>query len=276
MRLYSLFILIAMISLTYSAVGPEQVKLLEPYPQIVDNGDVIDLGYIGPGQTFSIMISTKVDYGGIYNLGGNWDHLYSIDLPDGWTASKSSFGPKLKINVKAPPDVKEGIYNLTFVVEDDGHQEEIGDKLVFQGQIEVKKNLVNLKVAPAEQTVSAGSPARFKIMIENPSTASEVFTVRAKGVPGWNLERDVFIPFRGSTEFYYEIVNYEEDSIPVTIEVVSHSSPQIRDESKIQLITKSDPFYDLLSTNNGLLLYPPMEFLLYGSYQLIASILELN
>ncbi len=270
---YVLLLLITL-SLTFAAVGPGQVKILEPYPQVVSSGDEIDLGYIGPGQTFSIMISTKVDYGGVFSQGGNWDHLYVESLPEGWEASKSSFGSKLKINVKAPSDVSEGIYHIKFVVEDEGHQEEIGDKLVFDGKVEVKKDLVRLHVSPLRQTVSAGSPARFKVVIENPSTASDVFVVETDGLPGWDLKREVFIPFRGRTEFYYELVNSEEDSIPVNIHVYSKSSEQINDRVKVQLITKSDPYYDLLSTNNGLLLYPPAEFLIYGVFQLVASVFE--
>lgn len=257
----------------FASVGIGQVEIIEPESTVISYGNTFNGNYIGPGQTMSIMISTKVDKGGIYGEGGYWDFLKTGTLPEGWTASESEYGKYLKINLRAPSDAKEGKYIIPIIVSDDENLDEIGGEIKFFMEIEVKYDLVYLDVKPERMVVSTGSPARYSIKIENPSTASDIFVIETDGLKGWEYTKEVFVPSRGKIETYYEIVNMEEKEIPLKVRVYSLSSDKINDEKEIILITKSNPYYDILSTKNGLLLYPPFEYLIYGFFYFIASLL---
>lgn len=266
-------LLLFLIAPLFAIVGIGQVEVVEPISTIVSYGDVYDANYIGPGQTMSIMISTKVDKGGKYDVGGNWDFLRTGELPEGWISTESEYGKYLKINIKAPEDVKEGKYVLPIIVKDDGNLDEIGGEVKFDVIVEVKHDLIYLEVTPEESVVATGSPARYKIVLENPSTASDVFIIETQGLIGWEYTKKVFVPSNGRIETYYEIVNMEEKEVPLKVKAYSVSSNKIYDEKNIVLITKSNPYYDIMSTKNGLLLYPPFEYLIYGFFYFIASLL---
>jgi len=256
----------------FASVGIGQVEIIEPRNTIISFGEKFDANYIGPGQTMSLMISTKVDKGGKYGEGGNWDILKTESLPEGWTATVSEYGKYLKINIKAPSDVKEGKYIIPIMVIDDQNLEQIGDYVSFNMEVQVKYDLVNLYVKPQKMIVSTGSPARYSITLENPSTASDIFVIETEGLKGWEYTKEVFVPANGKIESYYEIVNIEEKEIPLKVRAYSLSSDKINDEKDVILITKSNPYYDIMSTKNGLLLYPPFEYLIYGFFYFIASL----
>lgn len=270
-KIFILFLFLAVP--LFATVGIGQVEILEPENLIVSYGETFDANYIGPGQTMSIMISTRVDKGGKYGRGGYWDFLKTESLPEGWTATESEYGKILKINIRAPGDAKEGKYIIPIVVIDDENLDEIGEEVRFNMEIEVKYDLIHLNVEPEEMTVSTGSPARYHITLENPSTASDIFVIETEGLVGWEHTRKVFVPSKGKIDTYYEIVNMEEKEIPLKVRAYSLSSEKIHDEKDIKLITKSNPYYDILSTKNGLLLYPPFEYLIYGFFYLVASLL---
>ncbi len=266
-------LLLFLIAPLFASVGIGQVQIIEPTNVIVSYGDTYNANYIGPGQTMSIMISTAVDKGGKYGEGGNWDVLRTESLPQGWTSTESEYGKYLKINIKAPGDAKEGKYVIPVIVIDDENLDEIGGEVKFEVVVEVKYDLVYLNVKPTKMEVSTGSPARYQITLENPSTASDVFVIETEGLKGWEYQKEIFVPSKGKIETYYEIVNMEEKEIPLKVKVYSISSDKINDEKDITLSTKSNPYYDILSTKNGLLLYPPFEYLIYGFFYFIASLL---
>jgi hypothetical protein len=257
----------------FASVGIGQVRVIEPENFVISYGETFDAGYIGPGQTMSLTIETKVDRGGKYGKGGNWDFLKTENLPEGWTATKSEYGQILKINIRAPRNASEGKYVIPIVVIDDEDLDEIGGEVKFNMEIEVKYDLIYLEVKPEEMIVSTGSPARYDIKLENPSTASDIFIIETEGLKGWEYTKEIFVPSKGKIETYYEIVNMEEKEIPLKVRAYSLSSQKIYDEKDIVLITKSNPYYDILSTKNGLLLYPPFEYLIYGFFYFIASLL---
>ena len=185
---------IILLSALVFAVGPSQVKLLEPVEITVSNGDVVNAGLIGPGQTLSVMVSTKVDTGGKYDQGGNWKNLKAENLPLGWQSTFSEYGPNLKINIKAPADTPEGKYMLTFSVNDPDDSQQIGEKVVFYVAVEVSDNVIDMLVYPETVTVQPGSPGRFTIRMTNPSSASDVFTIEGAGITGWRFRKEVFVP----------------------------------------------------------------------------------
>lgn len=260
-----------MISALLFAVNPGQVKLLEPVEQIVTSGDIVNAGLIGPGQTLSVMISSKVDTGGKYGEGGNWKNLKVENLPLGWQSTFSEYGPNLKVNIKAPSDTREGKYRLTLSANDPGDVERIGEKVVFYIDVEVRNDVIDMVAYPESVTVQPGSPGRFTVRLTNPSSASDVFTVEGFGITGWRFKKEVFVPARGTATIYYEVVNNDEEVVPITLKATSKSSEFIHTEKKVTLITKSNPVLDIMSVKYGLLLYPPAEFLLYSTIYFVSS-----
>jgi hypothetical protein len=257
----------------FATVGIGQVEIIEPTEVIVSYGETYNANYIGPGQTMSIMISTRVDKGGKYGQGGYWDYLKTEELPEGWTATESEYGKYLKINIRAPSNAVEGKYIIPIKVRDDENLDEIGGEVTFDIHVEVKYDLIYLEVKPEKMIVATGSPARYYITLQNPSTASDIFVIETEGLVGWEYTKEIFVPSKGKIETYYEIVNMEDKEIPLKVRAYSLSSDKINDEKEIVLVTKSNPYYDILSTKNGLLLYPPFEYLIYGFFYLIASLL---
>jgi len=253
------------------AVGPSQVLLIEPVQQVVNDGDIVDAGLIGPGQTLSVMISSKVDTGGKYGQGGNWKNLRVENLPLGWQSTFSEYGQNLKVNIKAPADAKEGKYTLTISANDPNDVEQIGGRVVFYVNVEVKNDVIYMVVYPNTVTVQPGSPGRFTVRLTNPSSASDLFTVEGQGITGWKFKKDVYVPARGTATIFYEVVNNDEKVVPITLTAVSKSSSLIHTEKTATLITKSNPLLDIASIKYGLLLYPPAEFLLYSTLYFISS-----
>jgi len=272
MKLSYLILMLVAVSLGF-AVDPGEVNVIQPISTVISQGGSIDAGFIGPGQTLSVMVSSKVDTGGKYGQGGNWDNLRADELPSGWAASFSEYGQNLKINIKAPADAPEGRYHLLLSVNDVDDREMIGGQVQFYVEVEIRNDVIEMYVFPETMTVATGSPARYSVKLFNPSTASDAFVVEGVGVQGWGFRKEVFVPAKGSTTIYYEIVNTDEEVIPLLIRATSKSSDRVHAEHPIMLTTKSDPYYDVLSIRNGLLLYPPLEFLIYAPLYLVSSLL---
>ncbi|MHA1859557.1 MAG: COG1470 family protein [Candidatus Asgardarchaeia archaeon] len=269
MRLFAVFMLLTVI---YS-VGPGEALLLEPTPMVVKEGYTVDVGDVGPGQTFSIMISTRVDEGGRYGNGGNWDRLETYDLPSGWVSTFSEYGPQLKIHIRVSPDALPGDYIVHVRVIDEGDIDGIGPVLAFNVKVHVTTDVVDVHVEPSEQVVGAGQPARYFITIHNKGYASDRFKVEARGVSGWRYYRDVFVPRRETYVVSYEIVNDEEEVLSPEIVVTSYSSPRIQRKLKVGLVIHSDPTQDARALRNGMLLFPFPEVLIYDSIRLFSSLL---
>lgn len=255
------------------------IDLVSPEVKGVKNGDVVDLGTIGPGQTISILIDSKATEGGIYGNGGTYDMALAEDRPRGWTARESQlYQDHLQVIITADPNSPEGEYSVLVKVVDEGEGrtpgttgEELGN-LTFIVKARITYDVMDFDVSPTYRTVGPGQPARFAITITNKGSTSDVFEVSAVGAKKWEFTRPVFVPAQSTKAIPYEIVGTEEETYKTTINVVSKASPLISDQKNVTVFVRSDLIGDYKSTNNGVLIFPIFEAPVYALAGLISNI----
>ena len=248
------------------------INLVSPQVKNVENGDIIDLGTIGPGQTVSLQIEPLVKTGGIHGIGGQYDQALVTDIPPGWssTASKLYQNP-LQVTISSSPSASEGDYSTKIAVVDEGNGEQLGN-VAFTARVHVVHDVLDVGVSPATIKVGPGQPARFAIDITNKGSTSDVFDVSAPGPKRWAFRKQVYVPAQTTKTVYYEIVGNEEETYKTTIKVTSISSGIITEEKNVTLLVESDLFGDYKATNNGVLIFPIFESLPYSLAGLISNL----
>ncbi len=246
------------------------INLVSPGVSIKD-GDVIDVGTIGPGQTVSILIDPKVTSGGVHGIGGRYDQAAATDLPRGWTSAESKlYQDPLQVTITADPAAPEGNYSVRVKVIDENNGEQLGI-ISFDVKVRITYDVMDFDVSPKFLTVGPGQPARFAITITNKGSTSDVFQVSAEGPKQWEFRKPVFIPAQSTKTINYEIVGNEQETFLATIKVVSLASSKIADEKNVTLFVVSDVFGDYRSTNNGVLVFPIFEAPIYSIAGLLSN-----
>lgn len=244
------------------------------YPSVGDvkNGDVIDLGTIGPGQTVSILIDPIVKTGGLRELGGTYDQAVAVDIPKGWSSKESKlYQNPLQVTITADPNAKEGNYTAKVTVIDEFNGEELGN-ITFTVKVRITWDVMDFDVSPAYVNVGPGQPAKFSITITNKGSTSDVFEVSAIGPRKWEFKKPVFVPAQTSKTINYEIVGSEEETYRATINIVSLASSNIADEKNVTIFVHSDLFGDYKATNHGTLLFPIFEAPIYAIAGLLSNL----
>ncbi len=248
------------------------INLVSPEVTDLQDGDTIDLGTIGPGQTVEILINREVTAGGKFGSGGFYDLAYALNLPEGWTSKESKlYQDPLQVTVTAPRDAAEGNYTFRVTVEDERNGEELGN-VTFIVKMKITYDVMDFDVSPRYVTVGPGQPARFAISLTNKGSTSDVFEVSSEGAKRWEFRRPVFLSAGESKIFYYEIAAGEEEVYQPTIRVVSHSSDIISDEKNVTIFIRSGLVGDYKATNNGVPIFPIFETAMYAIAGLISNL----
>jgi len=251
-----LVLLLAAASFSISVLAPQAVE--------VQNGDTLNLGTIGPGQTVSIVIDRKVTTGGIHGIGGLYDQAQVYDLPKGWGASDSKlYEDPLQVTISAAPDATEGQYSAKVKIIDENNGEGLGE-IVLNIKLNVTYDVMNFDVSPPDIKVGPGQPARFAITITNKGSTSDVFQVSSTGAKRWEFTKPVFVPAQSSKTIYYEIVPLEEATYKASINVVSLASKKIADQKNVTLTVHSTLLGDYKAMNNGAIIFPIYETITYA------------
>lgn len=264
LRPFAVFLILASLSFPISVVSPVQGE--------VGEGDTIDLGVIGPGQTVSILIGRQVYTGGIYGEGGYYDFAVAEDLPSGWASEGSDqYDDPHQVTITADPNAPEGNYTAKIKVIDEYNGEKLGN-VTFNVKVRITWDVMDFDVSPTEQVVGPGQPARFDINITNKGSTSDVFLVSAEGPRKWEFKKPVFIPAMSTKIEPYEIVGYEEEEYRATIKVVSLASSNIADEENVSIKVESGLLGDYRATNNGVMVFPIFEMPIYALAGLISNL----
>ena len=194
------------------------IPLVSPEKKIVQEGDVIYLGKIGPGQTIPFSFDPMVKTGGKFGVGGQCDRVIFLSVPEGWqdTPSKWYADPMLTL-LKSAANAPEGKYRAAIMVIDEGGAEEIGNNISLFVEVDVVHDIMDMDVEPLKQTAGAGQPARYQITIRNKGAANDVFDITATGVRDWDFRRSIFVAAGASKTVTYEIVGQEEEGYQATI-----------------------------------------------------------
>jgi len=248
------------------------VDLVSPMKGGVGNGDVIDLGTMGPGQTVYIQIDPKVGVGGIHGQGGIYDQAMVGELPRGWTSVDSKlYQDPLMVTISADPDASEGNYSVRITVADENDGEKLGN-ITFIAKARITYDIMDFDVSPNYRSVGPGQPARFKISITNKASTGDAFQVSATGAKRWEFVKPVYVPAQSTKSVYYEIVGDEEETYRTTIDVVSLASRNINASENVTLFIRSDLIGDYKSTNSGVLVFPIFQAPVYSLAGLLSNL----
>ncbi len=248
------------------------IEIIDPISQTVNNGDIVYLGTMGPGQTIGISFNPNVETGGKFGTGGFWDYIEVINTPENWRSSDSKlYSNPSQIEITAAKNAPEGNYSSTIVIYDENNADELGNITLFL-ITEIKHDLVDLVVYPKSQKVGANQPAVFTITIENKGMVQDKFEISASGIQDWNFKKSIYVPGNSEKEILYEIVADEEEIYNIDISTTSESSDIITKSKKIDLTVDTNLISDWKATNNGLLIFPLIEAPIYSLLGLISNL----
>jgi len=246
--------------------------MLKPIDKEINDGDVIYIGSIGPGQTIDILISEEVRSGGKFGQGGVYDLAVVEKLPDGWAGVSSKLYDKpLRVAITADPQAEEGEYLAKIKIIDENNLDGLGEKS-FYVKLNITYDVMDADVKPAYIKTGPGQPARFEITINNKGATGDVFLVSSEGSKRWEFKRSVFVPAKSSKTIVYDIVGNEEEIYRSQISIRSAASPSIHYEKNITVNIESNLLSDMKATNNGVLLFPIFESLVYSFFGLISNL----
>ncbi len=260
--------------LLHAAFSIEPMHMLAPVETYANAGSEIDVGTIGPGQSFEVKLDPIVRVGGINGIGGRWDQAFASSLPDGWSSKPSKlYDNPLQVVITAAPDAPDGDYQAVVKMVDEGNSEQLGGELPATIIVHVRKDVMSMRADPQAIETSAGQPARYYVTISNLGTASDRFVVSSSGVSSWEFSRTVYLAPNSSKTIAYEVVGEEETLYNVKITARSLSSPLISQSQPVSLMVRSNLISDYKATSNGVLLFPFLMAPMYSLAGLIALIL---
>ncbi|MFH2106183.1 MAG: hypothetical protein ABII22_02905 [Candidatus Micrarchaeota archaeon] len=248
------------------------VLMLEPTKKDVQNGDVVDLGEIGPGQTITLYFHPEVSTGGVYEEGGRYDFAKVTFITPGWSYENSKYlGFPLQVKITAAKDASEGEYYSKVTIEDENYAEKLNN-ITITAKVKIIHDVMNAEVSPLEKTSRPGEQSNFTITIHNKGTTGDVFRVWTEGTERFKYERNVYVAPKSTEMLTYAITERDEERHNIKINVESVASNAIHQEQDIRLTVRSDLIGDYKSTNNGLILAPVFEGVIYSIAGFISNL----
>lgn len=266
---YVAFIILLLLCASYATT----IDVLSPIRRTVSDGDFVELGRIGPGQTVYIAVEPKVETGGIHGIGGRWDQMVVTSLPTGWDGKDSKiYEDPLQVEVTAPPNAENGRYAVTVSVVDEGDAEKIGGNVTFNLFIDIDDNVMDIHVSPEIASVGAGQPARYTITVTNTGTADDVFEISSSGVKGWRFAKSIYVSSGSAKQIPYEVVGEEEETYSFYITATSASSNLIQESKEVSMVVSTNLLSDYKGTTHGLLIFPIIELPIYTLMGLLSNL----
>lgn len=250
------------------------VAMVSPVEKEINNGDIVYIGVIGPGQTLSILIKPHVTSGGLFGQGGDYDNATVSALPNGWKGQGSEFyGDPLQVKITADKNAAEGDYYTNITISDELGGEKLGN-ITYTVKIKVQWNVMQVEVSPQVVKVGPSQPARIYITVKNTGTASDTFEINGQGLKRWEFSKNVYLAPGNSKTIPWEIVENEQETYSGTINVFSTSSPDIvKYEKNITVnVVPQSIFGDYKATNNGIIVFPIFESLIYALAGVISNL----
>jgi len=245
----SLLILLSSASAMYLAVeGPVSSTLY-------DNG-VINLGKVGPGESFYILASatTTNSTGAAVNIG--WDTLKTMELPAGWSSQASPlYEEPMKMKVTVASDAPTGTYMMMVRAVNIGNYSKLGN-LTFRAFINVTPDVFASSVEPLNITAGVGQPVNLKIIINNTGASDDPFLINAYGLPAWNMPVQVISEHSTKSTYWYPLFVNEPGVYSFNLTINSTSSSLIRNTYRVNFIAEASVLNDYKATGEGVVLSP--------------------
>ncbi len=251
------------------------LSLLFPVQAPIQDGHMVDVGSVGPGQAFEVAINKVVEEGGIYGEGGYYDYAFSPNPPEGWEVipSKRQETP-LRVVIKAPPDAEEGYYVIPISLVD--YMEKL-PPVTFYIRVKVVKDIFDSEVSPREVSVGVGQPVRLTFHILNKGSIGDAFSLSMvcyfqDGREVKRVEKLLYVP------------PLTERSIPVELSlnirgsytcsyVVEHLPSGQKEEGVVKIEVKPSLQNDLKALSRGALILYPFHQLAYSFISLLSLIM---
>lgn len=248
------------------------IKITSPFEKEAQSGDKLNLGTIGPGQTVFIQIEPRVNSGGIHDQGGVYDSAYASSIPPKWQTTPSKlYGNPLQVTVTADPQAQEGEYSSLIKVEDELDGEKLGT-ITLNATVRITYDVMDFEVEPKQIEVGPGQPAKFQITIENKASTGDVFEVSAQGPKRWEFKKQIYVPANSKVAVNYEVIGEEEEEFEAKINVTSVASNKISDSQNVKIKIKSNLIGDMKATNQGAMIFPMFESIIYSFAGIISNL----
>lgn len=248
------------------------IPMLEPFQKEVADGEEIYIGEIGPGQTVSISVDGRPTTGGIHQIGGAYEIASAIEIPEGWSTKKSDWaGIPLQVKIIAAKNAPEGEYRAKIEVHDEDDSEKLGN-ITFFVKMNITYDILDASLDNTVKETVSGQPARFYITITNKANTGDTFTVSSTNIRGWEFKKSIYVAAKSSKTLQYEVISKEEEQYSPLISVVSDSSALINKTLNASVIVHPSLFADLKAINNGMLLFPAMNGIIYALAGLISNL----
>ncbi|MCX8202421.1 MAG: hypothetical protein N3G74_01270 [Candidatus Micrarchaeota archaeon] len=238
-----------------------EVRMLEPIAATISEGETVDLGTIGPGQTLAITVKgIEIGKG---ELEANWGVLGVLEVPKDWQGFDSMvFAKNMRATIKADPNAPDGTYIVKMILTECESKNEICEakqglgSVTFFGRVKISREVMKTSMPTVGITTGVGQPARYPIRIENKGAASDVFEIYSEGVPAWDMKKTIHVAPGQTINTFYEIAVNEEKEYKPTIVIKSVSSDRLKHTYDVGLTVKSDVIGDIKATKNGILIFP--------------------
>lgn len=274
MRLF--LFLAALAVLLESIAAVPHVTVVDPTSSTLQQGGIVDLGVVGPGQKIEIVVQRQSgeissrDYG---NVEGLWDKLSVIDssLPQGWSKEDSKFYEKqLKAFVTVAKDATEGDYAVQFHAFNEYNSIPSVD---FQGKIRVSKHVFEMSLVKEPVTIGVREQAEFVFKLKNLGSASDSFSLTASGLPKELVHtQSQFIQHNSEIEVPYSFNTTERGEFHVSFESDSLSSSEVNSNVSTFLYVGSGLVGDAKAATNGIMLFPSIEGTVYSLITFVANL----
>jgi hypothetical protein len=264
-------------SFSFLALGASAMYLAVegPVPALLYNNGTLNLGKVGPGESFYVLASatTANQSGAIVNIG--WDELKAVKLPPGWTAEASPlYQNPMKMKITVAPYAANGTYNLTIMAVNVGNYSKLGN-LTFTAYINVTPSVFSASAAPTVLATGVGQPANIKIVINNTGASDDPFLINAHGLPAWNVPTEVISTHDSAGIYLYPIFIDEPGVYHFNLTINSTTSPLLRRSFPITLTAQSSLINDFSATGQGVVLSPVIYEPAYAVMLLLSDIYHL-
>ena len=270
----TLLFLAAFSFMTFS-VGATYLNVQGPVASQLHNGGMLNLGKVGPGESFYVLASPTTPNASGVSVSIGWDTLQAVSLPNGWSSQASPlYENPMKMKVTVAPDAASGTYNMTLRAVNVQNYSKLGN-LTFTATINVTPNVFAASVTPLNVTSGVGQPVNLQVTINNTGASDDPFLINARGLPAWDVPAEVVAPHSSSKTFLYPIFIDEPGSYSFNLTINSTTSPLLKKSYGVTLVAQASLLNDYSATGQGVVLSPIIYEPVYAFMLLVNDVYHL-
>ena len=273
--LSKLMLFITTFAIATLSVNAMYLTVEGPVSGLLFNNGTINLGRIGPGESFYILASaaTSNQSGTTINIG--WDTLEAAQLPAGWSSEASPlYQNPMKMKITVAPYAANGTYNITLRAVNVGNYSKLGN-LTFTASINVTPSVFAPSVTPTNLTTGVGQPTNINVVINNTGASDDPFLINVQGLPAWNVPIEVISKHDSANGYLYPVFIDEPGVYQFNLTINSTTSPLLHESFPITLIARSSLVNDFSATGQGVVLSPIIYEPAYAVMLLLSDIYHL-